>query len=155
MWVKTSKMKHFLLTLSFIAALALPGASQDTPHSSLLTSHLIDNLTGADIDLLQTPSYTFNARTDDYASRFKLVFSEGDADADGDFAFIDANGNIIINGIDGHATIQLIDQLGHILISKQLSTLHSPLSTSDFSTGVYVLRLINGNYVKTQKIVVK
>ena len=32
-------MKHFLLTLSFIAALALPGASQDTPHSSLLTPH--------------------------------------------------------------------------------------------------------------------
>ena len=126
-----------------------------TPHSSLLTPHLIDNLTGADIDLLVTPSYTFTARTDDYASRFKLVFTEGDADEDDDFAFIDADGNIIINGIDGHATIQLIDQLGHILISKQLSTLHSPLSTSNFPTGVYVLRLINGEKVKTQKIVIR
>ena len=37
--------------------------------------HLIDNLTGADIDLLATPSYTFSARSDDNASRFKLVFS--------------------------------------------------------------------------------
>ena len=36
--------------------------------------HLIDNLTGNDIDLLQTMSYSFEARTDDYASRFKLVF---------------------------------------------------------------------------------
>ena len=58
--------------------------------------HLIDNLTGANIDLLQTPSYTFTARSDDYASRFKLVFSTG-SDADDDFAFI-SNGEIIVNG---------------------------------------------------------
>ena len=36
--------------------------------------HLIDNLTGMDVDLLQTPSYTFEAKTSDYASRFRLVF---------------------------------------------------------------------------------
>ena len=35
--------------------------------------HLVDNLTGNDIDLLVTPSYTFEAKTTDYASRFKLV----------------------------------------------------------------------------------
>ena len=49
-----------------------------TLYSLLLTLsslHLIDNLAGADIDLLQTPSYTFTARNDDYASRFKLVFN--------------------------------------------------------------------------------
>ena len=33
--------------------------------------NLIDNLTGADIDLLSKPSYTFTAMNDDYASRFK------------------------------------------------------------------------------------
>ena len=37
--------------------------------------HLIDSLTGSDIDLLATPTYTFIAKTTDYASRFKLVFS--------------------------------------------------------------------------------
>ncbi len=36
--------------------------------------HLIDNMTGADIDLLAMPSYTFTAKTTDYESRFKLVF---------------------------------------------------------------------------------
>ena len=49
--------------------------------------HLIDNMTGADIDLLHpntliagedpqshTPQYTFYAKTTDYANRFKLVF---------------------------------------------------------------------------------
>ena len=37
--------------------------------------HLIDNMTGADIDLLQTPEYTFQARTTDNASRFQLIFA--------------------------------------------------------------------------------
>ena len=37
--------------------------------------HLIDNLTGIDVDLLAKPDYTFTAKTTDYASRFKLVFS--------------------------------------------------------------------------------
>ena len=42
--------------------------------------HLIDNLTGADVDLLVVPSYTFEAKTTDYASRFRLVFSTKETD---------------------------------------------------------------------------
>ena len=49
--------------------------------------HLVDNMTGADVDLLalrqaQGPaSYSFTAKTTDHESRFKLVFSaNGDAD---------------------------------------------------------------------------
>lgn len=37
--------------------------------------HLIDNHTGADVDLLIEPNYTFQAKTTDYASRFRIVFS--------------------------------------------------------------------------------
>ena len=37
--------------------------------------HLIDQMTGADIDLLQAPSYSFTATTQDDESRFKLVFA--------------------------------------------------------------------------------
>lgn len=45
--------------------------------------HLIDNMTGTDIDLLATPSYTFESKTNDYASRFRLVFSaSGNTDDD-------------------------------------------------------------------------
>ena len=36
--------------------------------------HLIDNETGADIDLLQNPTYTFKATTADHANRFKVVY---------------------------------------------------------------------------------
>ena len=75
--------------------------------------------------------------------------------ADGDnetFAFIDASGNIIVNG---EGTLQVFDVLGHQLVTKQLSTLNSQLSTLNYKSGVYVLRLINGDDVKTQKMVIE
>ncbi len=122
--------------------------------------HLIDNLSGADVDLLvpnpnEGPaSYTFTAKTTDYASRFKLVFSvSGDADGDdAPFAFI-SNGNIIIVGADAHAVLQVVDVMGRVLVSRKGDAMNV-LSTNGMAKGVYVLRLINGKDVKTQKIVI-
>ena len=137
--------------------------------------HLIDNLTGADPPLRggqgesKNPAgvpplqrgqggfnYTFTAKTTDYASRFRLVFSANPncGDAIGDnapFAYI-SNGNIVINGT---GTLQIIDILGKELVRKELSTFNSQLSTSSFVPGVYVLRLIQGENIKTQKIVIQ
>ena len=116
------------------------------------TLNLIDNLTGANIDLLQTSSYTFTAKTSDYASRFKLVFANDNQNdnENEDFAFI-SNGEIIVNGT---GTIQVIDMLGRTIVTREASS-DLRLPTSDFSTGVYVLRLIDGKRVKTQKIVIR
>lgn len=36
--------------------------------------HLIDNITGEDVDLLATPKYTFEAKTTDSVERFKIAF---------------------------------------------------------------------------------
>ena len=121
--------------------------------------HLIDNMTGADIDLLASPSYTFNAKTTDYASRFRLVFSaSGDADGGDDevFAFV-CNGEIILTGIGADAcdaSLQVIDVLGHICRDAMIASPNHRISTSGMTPGVYVLRLICGDNVKTQKIVI-
>jgi hypothetical protein len=40
--------------------------------------HLLDKLTGAEIDLLASPSYTFEAKIGDDASRFLLMFKPMD-----------------------------------------------------------------------------
>ena len=99
-------------------------------------------------------NYTFTAKTTDYESRFRLVFSAGDAGGDAcepPFAYIN-NGNIIINGT---GILQIIDILGKELERKELSTFNSQLSTSNFVPGVYVLRLVGGDMVRTQKIVVE
>ena len=112
--------------------------------------HLVDNMTGNDVDLLQTPSYTFDALTTDYESRFKLVFATGNA-ADDSFAFY-SNGNWIINN-DGQATLQVIDVTGRILSSE---TVNGSVSTTiNAAPGVYMLRLVNGDNVKVQKVVVR
>ena len=111
--------------------------------------HLIDNLTGTDVDLLATSSYTFEGRTGDYASRFRLVFNVTENGDNEDFAFI-SNGDIVIIGT---GTLQVIDVLGRTLLSQDLSSLNSHLSNLPFNSGVYVLRLIKGSDVKVQKII--
>jgi len=142
--------------------------------------HLIDNMTGADLDLLSAgdrgsepamraegASYTFTAKTTDYAGRFKLVFSASEnANENENFAFI-SNGNLIVNG---EGTLQVIDILGRLVYSHES---HSALTTSNashfridyvecfafphsaFPAGVYVLRLVGNENVKTQKMVIE
>jgi len=122
--------------------------------------HLIDNLTGTDVDLLalrqaQGPaSYSFEASTMDYPSRFKLVFSKSEASedlaTDEPFAFYD--GSEWVLATDGNATVQLVDVMGRVIVNTNGA--HT-ISTNGMAAGVYVLRLINGNDVRTQKIVVK
>lgn len=119
--------------------------------------HLIDNLTGNNIDLLQNPSYSFNALTTDYASRFKLVFAIDDFSASstgsGTFAFINGTGNLCIIGIESSATLQLIDVLGHMMRCEQFNGSYE--NKLNVAPGIYMLRLIQGNDVKVQKIIVK
>ena len=118
--------------------------------------HIIDNKMGADVDLLQTPEYTFTAKTTDYESRFKLVFVSssigGDANGDNEtFAFF-SNGNWIIAN-EGQATLQVIDLNGRILSSE---TINGSVSKGiNQPAGVYMIRLINGEDVKVQKVVVR
>ena len=135
--------------------------------------HLIDNLTGADVDLLavepvETPtsgngpstssgtlaSYTFTAKTTDYESRFKLVFSadEDVCEPNEAFAYIN-NGNIVITTDMGDATLQIVDVMGRVVASYGGHT--RCVSTSRMLTGVYVLRLVDGDSVRTQKIVIQ
>ena len=114
--------------------------------------HLIDHLTGADVDLLVEPSYTFEANTSDYASRFLLQFVPKAASSTGSntFAFV-SNGNIIIVGAEAGTTLQIVDVMGRVLVSTD--NVRS-FSINGMAKGVYVLHLINGKDVKTQKIVI-
>jgi hypothetical protein len=116
--------------------------------------HLIDNMTGMDVDLLQTPDYSFEATTNDNAARFTLMFAgltgieENNAEQ---FAFF-SNGNLIVNN-EGEATLQVIDMAGRIVKSE---TINGNANVNVNATaGVYMLRLVNGDNVKVQKVVVK
>ena len=111
--------------------------------------HLIDNKTGVDVDLLANPSYSFEAQTTDYASRFRLVFATGNSDDT--FAFY-SNGSFVISN-EGEAVVQVMDVTGRMLSSEAISG--SASINVDGAAGVYMIRLVNGDNVKVQKVVVK
>ena len=106
--------------------------------------HLIDNMTGAEVDLLVNPTYTFDANTSDYESRFKLVFATGN-NSNSDFAYV-SNDNVIVNG---EGMLKVIDMTGRVIATEQISGVSSIKLNA--AAGVYVLQLND----KTQKIVVK
>ena len=129
--------------------------SEDIEFSYL---HLIDNMTGEDVDLLAGAStgsatYTFNARTSDYESRFRLVFATGSSTGSDTFGFVNASGNFCIFGIEGEATVQVIDVLGHVLSSETFSGSYEKRING--APGVYMVRLIQGNDIRVQKVVVR
>ncbi len=113
--------------------------------------HLIDNMTGTHINLLTTPNYTFEAKTGDYESRFKLLF----AAANEETAENESVG-FIINGqfqsIIGQGLLQVIDLNGRILRSANETDC---IGLDGLTAGVYVIRFITANSVRTQKIVVE
>ena len=117
--------------------------------------HLIDNLTGDDVDLLAQPYYSFKAKKDDYASRFKLVFCAKDAStglvSDENFAFF-SNGRLIVAN-EGESILQLVDVAGRVVSSE--TVIGSCSVGIDATHGLYLLRLVSGEKVKTQKVVVR
>ena len=114
--------------------------------------HLIDNMTGADIDLLSTPNYTFQANTTDYANRFQLVFNANTSVnelASDRFATFNGSEWMIRN--QGEATLQVIDMTGRVLRSETIDG--NATLRLDETKGVYVIRLIQNNTVNNQKVV--
>ena len=119
--------------------------------------HLIDNKAGQDVDLLVNPSYTFEATTGDYANRFKLVFNATGVDENGastgsaTFAFFNGSEWVINN--EGNATLQVVDMMGLVVSSEAING-NANLNLNQ-AAGVYMLRLVNGENVMVQKIVVR
>lgn len=108
--------------------------SVDIDGVELAYLHLIDNLTGADIDLLTTPDYAFDARANDYASRFQLRFTERNTNEN----------NIPSDFIEGD--LQILDVTGRVVGTDPQMKL---------TPGVYVIRSVKSDEIKTKKIIIK
>ena len=110
--------------------------------------HLIDKLTGADVDLLLDEEYSFIASSKDDESRFIVRMNYQTAPNNSGDHFAYQSGSDIV--VDGEGTLQIFDLMGRMVMITEIHGTET-LSTSVFNTGVYVLKL-NG---KTQKIVVR
>lgn len=126
--------------------------SKDTNFSYL---QLVDNLTGAVVDLLHQPEYSFHANGNETTSRFKLVFKvmagveENITEAP--FAYV-SNGQLILTGVEEQSSLQVIDMTGRTILRKDGASI---ISITEMAPGVYVLRLVTNNNVKSQKIVIQ
>ena len=110
---------------------------------------LIDKMTGKKTNLL-TDSYTFMATTSDSPDRFTLTLN-ADNDNDADFIYIN-NNEMIINNIEGNGLVQIYDMMGRSVATYNVSG-SANISMETLSNGVYIVRMIDANGVKTQKVV--
>lgn len=109
--------------------------------------HVIDRLTGEDVDMLLEDEYEFMASKNDNANRFivKLEYSENAENSDNSI-FAYQNGSDIV--VTGEGELQIFDVMGR-MVSTQNVNGRETVNVS--AQGVYIFRL-NG---MTQKIVVR
>lgn len=131
----------------------------NTQNGNFSYLHLIDNMTGVDVDCLTEREYRFVASTSDYRSRFRLLFgytgiddhqTEGDQQVT-NFAF-QSGDELVVNG---EGTLQMFDVTGRKVMSKEIQGMQTATALPDVSVGVYLLRLDTVNGTKVQKIVIK
>ena len=111
--------------------------------------HLIDRLTGEDVDMLVDGSYTFIGAPGDREDRFVLRFEPSSVNSCEEVFAYQSGNDIIVNG---EGTLQVYDVLGRFVASYEVSdvtTIERPAES-----GLYIFKLI-GEQQKTQKIVVR
>ena len=116
---------------------------------------LVDNMTGTITDMLHADHYTFDATTDDYASRFYITFAVTDVEeyneGDNDFAWFDGSEWVI----NGKGNLDVVDVLGRTIYSTRLTNDQNRVNLNNVAEGVYMLRVSDGNRTKVQKVVVR
>lgn len=117
------------------------------PEGKFSYLHVIDRLTGEDIDMLKEHEYSFVASVNDDYDRF-IVFVTENAGSNETFAF--QNGDNII--VSGEGELQIFDPLGRLVSSQWVSGMS--IISKPSHQGLYILRL-KGSDLKTQKIVVR
>ena len=112
--------------------------------------HLIDKISGEDVDLLLDDEYSFVGTTSDRDNRFIVKFKyQSSASVDADvFAFL--SGNDIV--VEGDGELQIFDVTGRLVSTHYINGVETIRKPS--RNGMCILRLI-GETTKVQKIVVK
>lgn len=116
--------------------------------------YLTDRLTGEKVNL-NMESYSFVATSNDNPNRFVLTTTEtlGIEDNKAEaFVYIN-NDEIIINNIQGHAQLNIIDMMGRQAASYDVFE-SAVISTSSLERGVYLIQMTDVNGIRTQKILV-
>ncbi len=111
--------------------------------------YLLDKETGEKVNILEE-DYTFMATTADNAERFVLLKDNGQQTTDNShFAYV--SGEDLIISVEG--AVQIIDVMGRIIYTNDVTSDNNRIDVSGFDNAAYVVRVVNENGVKVQKII--
>lgn len=112
--------------------------------------HVIDRLTGSDVDMLLEGEYKFIATPNDKDNRFivKLEYMPDYSESDDEIFAYQTGSEVLVSG---SGELQIFDVTGRQVMT---TTINGAEAISVPAQGVYIFRLV-GNEVKTQKIIVR
>ena len=112
--------------------------------------NLLDKETGNKVNILEE-SYTFMAKSNDTPERFVLLKANSQQQtANSNFASISGS-DLIINA---EGAVQIIDMMGRVVYSIDVTSDNSRINVSGFDNAAYIIRVVNEEGVKVQKIMV-
>ena len=112
--------------------------------------YLLDKETGEKVNILEE-DYTFMATTADNAERFVLLKDNGQQTTDNSHFAYQSGEDLIIN-VEG--AVQIIDVMGKIIYSNDVTSDNSRIDVSGFEDAAYIVRVVNEEGVKVQKVVI-
>ncbi len=107
---------------------------------------LVDRLTGVETNLLVN-SYTFKSMTEDNHDRFVLRMSN-----DAEKGFIYRTGDELVVCAEGK--VQILDVMGRVVYNGYIDSENHRINVSALNNAAYIVRVVNANEVKTQKVVI-
>ena len=121
------------------------------------TIYLEDLVTNQMIDVYASESYTFNAEVGDEQARFKLHFGAtgiNELAKENLQAYISGQ-NLYILGESGEAQLEVFDIQSKQLVSEQIALDDNYKNVLSLPSGIYVVRVQNSTFVKSNKVIIK
>ena len=120
------------------------------PNGKFETVTLVDRFTGVETNML-VEDYNFTAMSEENPNRFIVRMVNGQQTTDNSH-FVYQSGEELILNIQGD--VQIVDVLGRVVYSGEAMNDINRINVSSFNSGAYMVRVMNGNDVKVEKVVI-
>ena len=137
--------------LSFVAAQMGNYTISLDVNGEFETVTLVDRFTGVETNMLLEDEYSFTATSNDNAKRFVVRLTNGQ-EPTANSQFVYQLGKELILSIEG--SVQIVDMLGRVVYSNEHANAYNRINVADFNDATYVVRVVNEEGVKTQKVVI-
>ena len=115
------------------------------------TVTLVDRFTGVETNMLLEGEYTFTATGNDNPNRFIIRLGNGQ-EPTANSQFVYQSGEELILSIEG--SVQIVDMLGRVVYSNEHASGNNRINVGEFNDATYVVRVVNEEGVKVQKVVI-